>query len=849
MKSHKRSAIKVISFLIIVVFAFLVSAQDRAGDSLALVELYDSCNGENWTISLNWKSSQPINTWFGVKVVNDRVDTLRIGNRGAAGDIPASFGNLTELKMFFGINSAITSLPNTIGRLNKLEKILLMNNSLISLPDSIAALQNLTMLNLENNNIEFLPEEFGGLVSLDTLNLKGNSLDSLPESFGSLKSLINANFDNNTLVKLPESFGDLESIEIFTAQNNSIASLPLNIGNQKTITSLILNDNEISNIPASLGNLSSLQYLFLNNNNITSLPDDLSGMDSIRTILLINNEINSIGDMTFNNVVNLERLDIRGNSLSTLPDNMATMTSLNHLDIGDNQFTDVPGVIFNIPLLSKLLVDKNGYLFDDLELVHSSGIEGIGLSPQDSIGIAEYVYSFSGRLLTLNMPSVGTQNIYRWYYNGNPIDTNNETSSLHFDSLLVEDVGVYNCHVESDSVANIRLLQRPLFLYVINDLELKADSLPHAAGLSWINPGYDDFGRYIIWADGVLLDTLNSLTDTSFIVEGLEFNKEILFVVTIENVDGSVSLSDTVGGVLLNNAPVIDSADSQVINEDSSIVIDLSMLYITDTDDSIFTIQIGNGSNYSFQDNVVFPHENFNGLLNVNVRVNDGTDFSNSFAIPVEISAVNDAPFVKYPFPDTTFIVDEGKPFYAPFPDSIFDDIDIKDSVLSLHSQQGDGSALPSWLTFGAGYFSGIPVYDGYGLYEISVIAEDLDGATAEINFKLKVDPAVEIISIKDDRDTSEFICYPNPVSKDDEEIYFKFPRGKYQHGSISICTAMGTILDRIDCSFNESLLYKWNLKNKDGLSVGSGTYVIVLHTVNEFGKSSTIKKYFGVQR
>lgn len=848
MDKYRISARQIVLLLIIGILSNLF-AQDREGDSLALVELYDSCNGENWTMSLNWKSSQPINTWFGVKVVNDRVDTLRIGNRGAAGDIPASFGNLTELKMFFAINSSITSLPSTIGKLSKIGKILLMNNSLISLPDSIISLQNLTMLNLENNDIEFLPEGFGELGSLDTLNLKNNSLGSLPESFSYLSSLIYVNIDNNSLIKLPDSFGDLDLIEYVTAQGNNITSLPLNIGNQKTLTHLILNDNEIMNIPASLGNLSTLKFLFLNNNNISNLSDDLSGMNSINTILLIGNDITSIGNSTFNEVVSLERLDLRGNGLSSLPASMETMSNLNHLDIGDNQFVEIPEVLFDIPLLSKLYLDKNAYLFDDLEYCLSSEIASILMTPQDSIGEVEHIYSFSERLLTLSQPSVGTQNIYHWYHNGILIDTNNETSSLHFDSLIIENDGIYNCHVESDSVPDVKLLQRPIYLHVIKDLAFKSDSLPHAVDLSWINPEFTDFARYIISANGVVLDTIITDSDTDYTVEGLDYNEEILFVITLENEDGSVSLRDSVGGVLLNTVPVIDSTESQTIVEDSSIVIEIAMLHITDPDDSVFTIQIGNGSDYSFVGNEVIPHENFNGILNVNLKVNDGTEFSPSFAMPVLVAPVNDTPFVKYPFPDTTITVVEGISFYVPFPDSIFDDIDLKDTILSLTSKQSDGSVLPSWLTFGAGYFSGVPVYDGIGYYEISVIAEDSDGATAEVNFGMIVDPATQILSLENEKDTNAFICYPNPVTLSDDAIYFQFPSDKYVKGSISICTVMGEVLDKIDCFMNESTLYSWNLKNKNGIYVGSGTYLLILQGIDKFGKQTIFKRSFGVQR
>lgn len=821
-----RLSIAHIVFLFLFSFSFVVQGQDRAGDSLALVELYDSCNGEEWKLKANWKSAQPIDTWQGVIVNNDRVETLRIGLKGVKGKLPESIGNLTGLRYLVALKNSITALPETIGNLKRLQSLQLTINELSNLPGSFSDLDSLHFINLEDNNLEYLPDNFGQLILLDTLLLKNNSLDSLPESFANLNSLKKLDLDSNSLIKLPENIGDLDSITYFTAQANSINNLPATFGSQNTI-----------------------QYLFLNNNNITSLPNDLSGMDSIKTILLINNDIDTILSTTFQNVVNLERLDLRGNSLSTIPETMVSMSSLNHLDLGDNRFEDIPEALLSFSGLTKLLLDRNALLFDDMEYLLSSGIESIGLEPQDSIGITEHVYSFSGRMLTFNQPTVGTQNKYHWYLNGSLIDTNNETSSLHFDSLLLEDAGVYNCHVKNDSVTGVTLLQRPVVLHVIKSLDLKADSLPHAVNLRWINPEYANFSRYIIAANDSIIDTLDYDTITDYLVEGLAFNEEILFTLTIENVDGSVSLKDSVGGTLINVTPVIDSIDTVEINEDGSFIIDMSLISVSDPDDSVFLIQVGNGENYSFLENEIFPHENFNGDLQVNLKVSDGFSYSSTFPMIVKVVSVNDNPFVKYPIPDTTFNVEEGTPFYVPFPDSIFEDIDIKDSVLSLSSTQSDGSVLPGWLTFGAGYFSGNPVYDGIGYYEITVIAEDSEGATASVDFKLTVDPLTEITPIEESKDTNEFICYPNPVNIDNEVVYFQFPSNRYKKATISICTSMGAVLDRIECNLGEVTLYSWDMKNENGIPVGSGTYVIMLQTVDEFGNCEIFKKSFGVSR
>ena len=79
---HK--TISITLFLIFAINAESVLAQDREGDSLALVDLYDSTNGNEWTNNTNWKNGT-IDTWYGVTFEDDRVTQLNLLNNNLTG--------------------------------------------------------------------------------------------------------------------------------------------------------------------------------------------------------------------------------------------------------------------------------------------------------------------------------------------------------------------------------------------------------------------------------------------------------------------------------------------------------------------------------------------------------------------------------------------------------------------------------------------------------------------------------------------------------------------------------------------------------------------------------------------
>src|SRR5688572_15290694 len=102
-------------------------------DSIALVDLYDSTNGENWSTKDGWKQG-PVNTWYGVVVTDGRITQLYLAENNLNGSIPPSFGNLTSMERLTLYNNQLSSLPETFGNLVNLTWLDLNGNQLTTLP-------------------------------------------------------------------------------------------------------------------------------------------------------------------------------------------------------------------------------------------------------------------------------------------------------------------------------------------------------------------------------------------------------------------------------------------------------------------------------------------------------------------------------------------------------------------------------------------------------------------------------------------------------------------------------------------------------------------------------------------
>ncbi len=186
------------SLLYLLAFPFLFGAsvfpQVSSGDSTALVTLFNSTGGSNWTTKTNWNSNSAVGTWFGVTVSNGRVVGLNLSGNNLTGTLPSQIGNLTNLTQLQLFNNQLSgSIPTQIGNLVNLTSLGLENNLLTGkLPVSIGNLTILSSLTLSGNQLtDSVPVVFKNLAALQQMDIRNNVLDVLPDlsTIGTLNTL------------------------------------------------------------------------------------------------------------------------------------------------------------------------------------------------------------------------------------------------------------------------------------------------------------------------------------------------------------------------------------------------------------------------------------------------------------------------------------------------------------------------------------------------------------------------------------------------------------------------------------------------------------------------------------
>ena len=98
-----------------------------------------------------------------------------------------------------------------------------------------------------------------------------------------------------------------------------------------------------------------------------------------------------------------------------------------------------------------------------------------------------------------------------------------------------------------------------------------------------------------------------------------------------------------------NIAPVITGQVPLTIEANTSITLTLTHLQVTDPDNDYpddFTLDVSSGSNYRRDGRSVTPDPGFIGTLQVEVRVNDGEDYSNRFIVQIEVIPQNEPPVI-----------------------------------------------------------------------------------------------------------------------------------------------------------------------------------------------------------
>lgn len=189
------------------VFSLSLVGQNITADKAALVALYNSTGGANWTHNTNWNTATDLSTWYGVRLDQGRVYEVWIPGNNLEGYLPTEFGNLTALvHLNLDNNSLSGSLPASMANLTSLDRMFINGNDLSgSIPSWIDGLTSVREIGLGNNNFSgTIPSELFNLTSLTRIDLNDNQLSGdISEDILKLTSLSTFNIARNQFTSLP----------------------------------------------------------------------------------------------------------------------------------------------------------------------------------------------------------------------------------------------------------------------------------------------------------------------------------------------------------------------------------------------------------------------------------------------------------------------------------------------------------------------------------------------------------------------------------------------------------------------------------------------------------------------
>jgi VCBS repeat-containing protein len=225
------------------------------------------------------------------------------------------------------------------------------------------------------------------------------------------------------------------------------------------------------------------------------------------------------------------------------------------------------------------------------------------------------------------------------------------TPALNFNGLLAVSVKV------NDGAADSNTFALAITVTPVND----APTITGQGAVSVLEGG----SRAIVLGDLTVIDpdniyptdfTLTVLDGTNYTHAGNTISPVPLFngtlTVPVKVNDGAADSPayDLIVAVsAVNNPPAITGQNPIVTAEETPYTVKLADLLVTDPDNPYptgFTLTVSDGTNYTRIGATITPAVNFNGTLTVPVKVNDGTDDSNTFNLQIVVSAVDDAPVI-----------------------------------------------------------------------------------------------------------------------------------------------------------------------------------------------------------
>lgn len=256
------------TLLLTILFSFSMLANVTPSDKEALVKLYEATNGKQW--NTKWDLSLPVSTWYGVKLQDDKVISIRLVDNNLVGEIPNEIVNLTGLQeLDLHKNKISGMIPVFIGKLKEMKVLNLSFNKLSgSIPTSVCDMANLKDLELYMNALTGeLPMQIGALKQLEILSL----------------------FNNEIAGEIPNSLYDVKTMKVLLLNSNKlVGALSRDVENMTALENLSLFDNKMDGqVPFELENLNNLKEMNISYNRFKGLVSkDLAVLDTLNMTML-----------------------------------------------------------------------------------------------------------------------------------------------------------------------------------------------------------------------------------------------------------------------------------------------------------------------------------------------------------------------------------------------------------------------------------------------------------------------------------------------------------------------------------------------------------------------------------
>ncbi len=300
--------------IVLVATASLVSAQVPSSERQALIDLYNSTDGPQWTNNSGWLGAEGTEcSWYGVDCIATtppHIYGLTLKGNNLHGPLPATISDLTQLGALDLRTNALNGELPALDGLTSLQFLSVIHNSMSGPVPSLADLSSLQQIFLDYNDFSGPIPALPNPSSLIVFSAYSNHLSGTIPDLSDQPGLLQVFLDFNQLTgELPELQGT--SLQFFEASGNRLTGPVPAISHLTSLRGFNVGGNSLTGSLPDLQGLTSLQYLYVGGNillgevppsiksltNLTDLDLELNGLHTADpTVAQFINARFSLGD-------------------------------------------------------------------------------------------------------------------------------------------------------------------------------------------------------------------------------------------------------------------------------------------------------------------------------------------------------------------------------------------------------------------------------------------------------------------------------------------------------------------------------------------------------------------------